>query len=136
MTNPTTQLPTTGVVAIATQNPDTKAWITPMSLFPDGLLFTVIAFPAAPLELGVLPYYLEAEIRHAGKNYYLGGGSTSASKFQAKVSFWVPASMFDWGLLKGESGELALYESSHRIDVRRLSTPEGPPVQTLGLHLG
>ncbi|GGK35282.1 hypothetical protein [Nocardia camponoti] len=135
MTNLTTQLPTTGVVAIATLNPDTKAWITPMALFPDGLLFTVIAFPAAPLEIGVLPYYLEAEIHHGGNKHYIGGGSTSASNHQAKVSFWVPTWMFDWRLLKEGGGELALFESTHRLDVRRLSGPKGPPIQTFGLHI-
>lgn len=123
-------LPTGEAVELTTLNPEISAYIAPVTFFPTGMAFEIVAELARPQRGQIMPYYVSARLRIATSEYEIGGG-TQASADTAHITFWLPADAITGGMAEVRRNACAIdiYEGSDR----RTATTNRTLVQTVAV---
>jgi len=121
-------LPTGEALELTTLNSAITAYISPVTFFPTGIAFEIVAESARPVRGQIMPYFASARLRVATSEYEIGGG-TQASTATARISFWLPADAIPGGNLELRRNPFAIdiYEGTDR----RTATTNRTLVQTI-----
>ena len=113
-------VPTLLAAGVQPADPKIEAWITPVTLFPTGLAFSIFAQSIRPGSERIIPYFVSAKLR-VDEDAYEIGGSTRATATTALVSFWLPESSLPGGLERLRESRVAIdvYEGSDRQTATR-----------------